>query len=1197
MSLNLVPDRRRLPLRPLPAALLLALLAGSPVLHAAADGATLPSAAAVAALAAGQDYQSIQIASSSSATVLERQFARYAGLPFLRIERRGTLHVLRAGFWKTVEEAQGVGAAQSALLGQNPLVRAATYRPEAIVRHNWSGGQGGQGRPEGAEISAPSSSAPPVLSEAPAASSARPASRPSPLSPGAPDSSAQPVLPPPPSHSRRADAGTPLPAPRPEVGARRLPVTEDARMRPFDAEDYALAYTAFLGSGDRESAFRVARKAVASVPGDTEWRRKLARVAEWTQRPLVAWEQWDALFRQGDHSSETLAAVQRLAPLANQSGEALNIWRIRLQQPAAAQALSEAQWRDIYDLFQADSAALALEGSKFFEQQYRRGHKTLLLDHAARLAEDGGDDERALRLYSERVTLAPFSQTATLRAAILLLRRDRGQQAYELLLSQRQAAGKEAEPYWNLFIALALDLAHTETAEQTMRQLAGTAQAKRFDWPRLIVEIRSTQPERAAELALEFWRRAQDPQQFADAFEYYVDQGRIAQQKRLLAELSPQALASLERDSHFRMLRARHYQALRRNEAAWQDMQQALILRPESDEVLVSMLWFLIDQHRMTELRALMQRLEQRLATAQALWLPAASAYHALDQYRTALHWYRKEITRDRNSEDSLLLLNYADALDRAQQVGMAARVRQHAWLKLREKMPQPELKVPLDPQPELLARARLALLDAPGDPALALVRKVVAELRGLPEPEVAAERLAGAPSGAAPADLQTRDLVLGWVVGREQPAEARAWLWLNALRSLASGRNDRNERNQRTLQVPLGSLWAESQTSLQLNDTERMNRLLLEQGAALPIYNRYDTAAALEHWPLALDIAFQGMTASDVDEELYDRYRQHAPRHLNYVQGRAAREHYGAYDGRTVEGELHLVVERRLRLNLGWSQTAQSSKDVNDAVPPRQRLASVEAQWLGARGDTTLKVFRRSEQDSTLGLRLTQSWNWDARIGLSGELQRRGEATDSLPLRVAGQQDSLRASINYALSRREYLSLGGNLRRYYTQYGDYLGSGRGLDVEAGYRIRLEYPDWRVRLYASNQNFSYDGAPGARALAALPTTVRDAIITGSLDGVRYFLPQGSTTVGACFGMGENLAGQNLQETYTRAWRHFYDLCLNHNNINGAGYTGTLGVAGSVSGEDHFSLRMEQANGGTGAGTLSRVLAARYRYYF
>lgn len=1174
-------------LRPLSRTFLLAGLVFVPGIRAA-------SGADVSTLVDGQDYQSVQIASSTSAVVLERQFPRYAGLPFLRIERRGSLYVLRAGYWKTHGEVRAVTTAQQSLLGAQPLVRTSTYRLDAIVRSNWQL-HGAAVSDAGLPVSAAEKPAVPRV----VAISAAPQPSPQTPSPGSEPSPAA-WLPPSPAARKgdpdrkalpMADVGQATKVAR-VAGAEK--VADDARMRPFDAEDYALAFTAFLGNGDRESAFRVARKAVASVPGDAEWRRKLARVAEWTQRPLVAWEQWDALFRQGDHSSETLAAVQRLAPLANQSGEALNIWRIRLQQPAAAQALSEAQWRDIYDLFQADSAALALEGSKFFEQQYRRGHKTLLLDHAARLAEDGGDDERALRLYSERVTLAPFSQTATLRAAILLLRRDRGQQAYELLLSQRQAAGKEAEPYWNLFIALALDLAHTETAEQAMRQLAGTAQAKRFDWPRLIVEIRSTQPERAAELALELWRRAQDPQQFADAFEYYVDQGRIAQQKRLLAELSPQALASLERDSHFRMLRARHYQALRRNEAAWQDMQQALILRPESDEVLVSMLWFLIDQHRMTELRALMQRLEQRLATAQALWLPAASAYHALDQYRTALHWYRKEITRDRNSEDSLLLLNYADALDRAQQVGMAARVRQHAWLKLREKMPQPELKVPLDPQPELLARARLALLDAPGDPALALVRKVVAELRGLPEPEVAAERLAGAPSGAAPADLQTRDLVLGWVVGREQPAEARAWLWLNALRSLASGRNERNER---TLQVPLGSLWAESQTSLQLNDTERMNRLLLEQGAALPIYNRYDTAAALEHWPLALDIAFQGMTASDVDEELYDRYRQHAPRHLNYVQGRAAREHYGAYDGRTVEGELHLVVERRLHLNLGWSQTAQSSKDVNDAVSPRQRLASVEAQWLGTRGDTTLKVFRRSEQDSTLGLRLAQSWNWDARIGLSGEFQRRGEATDSLPLRVAGQQDSLRASINYALSRREYLSLGGNLRRYYTQYGDYLGSGRGLDVEAGYRIRLEYPDWRVRLYASNQNFSYDGAPGARALAALPTTVRDAIITGSLDGVRYFLPQGSTTVGACFGMGENLAGQNLQETYTRAWRHFYDLCLNHNNINGAGYTGTLGVAGSVSGEDHFSLRMEQANGGTGAGTLSRVLAARYRHYF
>lgn len=176
-------------------------------------------------------------------------------------------------------------------------------------------------------------------------------------------------------------------------------------------------------------------------------------------------------------------------------------------------------------------------------------------------------------------------------------------------------------------------------------------------------------------------------------------------------------------------------------------------------------------------------------------------------------------------------------------------------------------------------------------------------------------------------------------------------------------------------------------------------------------------------------------------------------------------------------------------------------------------------------------------------------------------------------------------------------LALNQAWSRYQTQYGSRLGSGQRTTLEAGYRFRLEYPDWRARVYASNQRYTADGQVDAATLAQLAPAVQTLIASGQLDGVRYFMPQDSTTVGACFGMGENLAGQNLQTTYTRAWRHFYDLCATHDSVNGGGYYGVIGVAGSVTGEDHLSLRLEQGNGGSGEGTLSRLLSARYRHYF
>ncbi|MBP9713033.1 MAG: tetratricopeptide repeat protein [Sterolibacterium sp.] len=1135
---------------------------------------------------AGRDYYAIQLATSSSQAVLERQFARYAWLPYVRIEQRGTWYVLRAGFWGTEEAARAAAAARADVLGASPLVRLATYRPEMTRKGNWP--------------DVPASATSSALLVSPV-SGAKPLAE---------------VLPPAASPALRQMVVAPVvvekqPARVHEPQPPSAPVAHDKPgMKPYDAEDYALAFDAFLGSGDRERAFLVASKAVASVPADLEWRRKLARVAEWTQRPAVAWTQWSALFRQGDRTAETQTAMLRLAPFFDEPGAAIEVWKDRIQ-GAGGQRLNDAQWQDLYNLYESSSQPRA--GTLFFEQQYRRLGKPKLLEYAAQQAENLGDDDRALSLFIERARLQPYSQDAGLHAATILLRRDREREAYALLESQRARAPAEAEAYWSLLTNIALNLAELKTAEEAMRRLDGAAKNANnenagndvnADWARLIAMLRLQHPARAADLSLELYRRTNQPSYFLAALEFYTQTSQRAMQERLLAALSPAARVAFEKDARFLRLRARYYQTGHgKNEQddqnnlarAWADLQQALRLQPEEREGVVSVLWFLLDQHRLTELEPLLHRYAAEAEKEPAYWLVYASAYHELDQYRKALPWYRKEI--ERSPDDTLLLLNYADLLERLQQPGMAERLRRHAWLTLREKFPQPTLAAPLDAQPELLALARLSLQNHPGDPGMALVRKLVTELRGLSATPAVGEVVAPA-EPAEPVDMtepvadqQTRDLVLGWAISHELHPEARAWMWLSQARSQA-----RNQTTQGSYRAPL---WGAAQTALQLNDTQRLDKLLLTQEKALPIYNRYDIAQALEHWPQAQGIAFNGMRENDVDEELHDRYRQHVPRHLNHVQWRTTQATYGALDSREQRADAHLVVSRRLHLDLGWERFAEASREATLATPARERLARVGVQWLGSRGDTTLTLFQRNEQTIRTGWRATQGWMWDKRWSFSGMAAYRGEATDSLPLRVQGYQNSLSLGAGYALSRREYVAATQRFSRYYTQFDDALGSSRTLDAEAGYRIRLEYPDWRARLFATTQSLSYrdSRSVGPRAVAALAPGVQSAIATGALDAVRYFLPQGSTTVGACLGMGENLGGQNLQEVYTRAWRPFYDACTSHNSVNGAGYSGYIGMAGSVDGEDHLAVRLEQSSGGTGAGALSRVLSARYRHYF
>ncbi len=1079
----------------------------------------------------GQDYYSWQIVSGSPKG-LEKIYRQYNELPYVRIERRGALYVLRVGFWPSSQAARDALAQR---LGQGALIRIAAYRPDAIVLRNWETSPGEIGMSKLSKT---------ALEDNTVESNAR-------------DLPQRPVKPTPATLTTLATEQIP------RLQTPQVPMREAGELKPFNAADYALAFNVFMGAGQTEQAFRLAQKAVDSVPADADWRRKLARLSDWTKRPQLAWAQWSYLFQQGDHSEEVVNAVLRLAPMTEQPELAIAAWEVR----AARHDPTPAQWADLYRLF--DMAGQSEQGSLYFERQYRSKGDPKFLEQAAQMAVNAGNDERGVRLYTERAKRQPFSMDATLHAVVTLIRRDRMREAYALMQTVSHEVRSDAEEFWRMLGNVAWELQESEGAEKAYQNFARNPQATAGDWSRLIYLVRQRHPKQGADLALEAYRRYGNADNLMLALGVYAQARDLAGQARIFKQITPSDLVLLEANVEFLVIRGQFYQNQSEMEKAWLDFRRALTKNPDDSQIAVPALWFLIDTGRLKELEVMLRTLTPQAHNDNAYWLSFAAGYHAMDRFREALVWYRKEVQR--RPDDNLLLLSYADALSRVNQVGMAERVRRHAWFKLQAKYPDPKLQAPLDDQPELLTLARLAILNTPGDPGQALIRQVVEQLRGLSEEQTQTR--------------QTRDLILGWAISKEQFQNARSWMWLNYARQ--AGKDQ------------AAPLWGESQTALQLNETQTMDSLLLQQAERLPVYNRYDTAYALEHWPQALNVAFEGMQNNEVDEPLHDRYRQHTPLHAHYMQMRIANEAYGTLNVDSLQMEARLVLEPKWHVMLGWTQSLQSSSDLSTApfVPGGEQLSSLGLRWLGGHGETTASVFQRNEVASNLGLKLAQTWRSSQRLVFDGSVGLRVDSTDSLPLRVGGYEDQLRLGFNYIISKREYLRYGTRLAQFSTQFGDYLGSGQSHSLELGYRIRTEYPDFRVRIFAEQYNYNYDGSVGAQALNRLSPDVLGQIGAGTLDAVKYFLPQGSTNLGACLGMGENLAGQNIQEIYTRALRPFFDICTTNNSLNGAGYSGLIGLAGAITGEDHFSIRLEQSSGGTGSGALSKTLALRYRHYF
>ena len=85
--------------------------------------------------APGQDYHSLQIASSTELKGLQSLYEQHRHLPFLRLEKRGNQFTLRAGFWHSIEEAR---RALSGRTIPGAQLRIAVLRPELLLQTNWT---------------------------------------------------------------------------------------------------------------------------------------------------------------------------------------------------------------------------------------------------------------------------------------------------------------------------------------------------------------------------------------------------------------------------------------------------------------------------------------------------------------------------------------------------------------------------------------------------------------------------------------------------------------------------------------------------------------------------------------------------------------------------------------------------------------------------------------------------------------------------------------------------------------------------------------------------------------------------------------------------------------------------------------------------------------------------------------------------
>lgn len=912
--------------------------------------------------------------------------------------------------------------------------------------------------------------------------------------------------------------------------------------RPYEARVYGFAYEVFLENGDLDAAYRVARAAVAQRPGEAIWRERLARVAEQSGRLLESLAAWRWLAEHTD-AAEAWQAVLRLAPGLDDDEALASALRRELERPQARPS---------------DLGALAAvyerlgrpeEGADWLEARYRRSGEIAALELAADLAERSGQSQRAIALHTELLGKAEPTPERLLRLATLQILAGKFAEAHTLLRQFRSRAGAGAHRYWELLADLAWALQEDASALEVFGVLAAREEATAGDFHRLVALLRPNHPEEAARMALAGFARFKTPGLLVQAIEGLWEKRDMAALRRLFAGLSPADERLFAQTPYFYRLRSRFRQSSGDPAGARADLQRAIAIAPQDPQHRLAMIWLLIESRDKPGLRRAL--IAAAPAQDSAAWPAFASGWMMLEEPRRALPFFAR--LAQASPRDFLWLSAYADALEQDGRHNAADRIRRHAWTIARSASSTAGAAADREGREHL---ARLALRQAPGDPAMRVLRDL---LRRDNAPRTA--------HGERERDAAVSDLVLSWLISTEQHEQAKAWLW---------------ERHARRLASPA---WAELAVAAAEGDAQAAGRLLDAPAAELTAAQRAE-AARIAQRPSAQALAFDALAARPDDDSLHQPLAETLLESANRAEGGLASTRRGVLQSRARAIGSELALGDRLRLAVEWRDASQTSLDesVLRGVPRTDRELRAGLRQPLQSGWVEAGLGAREAFADTTSARLRHYYRWSRRFSTLASASHNDRTLDSAALAAAGMRDELSLRALYELSKTEYL--GGRVfaTGYRSQTGVRLGGATGYESEAGHRVRIDYPDLTVRVLAAEYHSRArgEGDPATAALNPAGTTPEPA----------FFVPAGSRR----YGIGAAV-GESAREGRTRALRPYCALDLTRNSVTGGGYNARLGLRGSAFGQDQFHLYWSRGRS-VGAGNDAVLdYGIRYEHYF
>ena len=917
------------------------------------------------------------------------------------------------------------------------------------------------------------------------------------------------------------------------AGPLALAMNARAAPEPYEHRYYEDGYRVFVEAGNLRRARQVVENALYWRPDDPVWIERLGQVAGWQGDLEIALAAWRKRAETGNDEN-AWQQVLILAPLTYNDELTLRARRRLLaRHPRDPELL--ARVADEYERL-----ARPAEGLAFLDGWRRRHPSPALYRALQRLAENSGEDRRAVEYYRAAMDLYGVEPEAAMRAADLTWLQGERALAYQRLTEDAERLDYHPGVTRRLAV-MASELGDLDAALGHYQRLDLGGDADVADYNRYLQLARYGAPDRMAHILDRLWRATGDPTLALGRLALLRERGDRQAMGEFVDGLDDAQRRLFMARPDFLRAYADYLLAQGDLAGAEQLLRRALSLAPGDSDTRLAWLWFLIATGNDRELEVLLADTEPAYRQRRSYWPALAAANLALDRPEAALRYQRALLERDRR--DWRRRWAYAQTL-------LAAGRDRQAWPVMHALWREPPSEADIPPAELSLyreMRSALASRFEGGDQQLRFQQRAWAGT----DADQRADRA---------------EWLAQWALSVDAPELARRWYRL--------------QRHWRGGTLPPGSDLALANLE---NDQQRIGALRAEQGSALTAGERLDADTSLGRERLAAaELAEQQRWAP----ERADRHPQQESLLLpasRRLEAGLERRRLGplAVDDESLGQHLPLGD----RWGWGWRADQRRFSSENKSLlrvdETARRLALTAArQGSGLDASLTLGWERRFGRDNT-DLLWTLEGNSAARWDWRLQYQWRGAADESSELLLAGRRSGPSLDLNWRPASNWNNGLSVGHYDYQDLDGDALGQGWRASVGSTWRPWRSRWSPGLRLRHTRAGFS-----GQRPLTLDAELSRPGAVDTPAVPESYHETELAVLLGA--------PDLHVRPHRLQGWA---ELGLTDNSRAGTGFNGRVGAQGPLLGRDAWRLYLERGLNTGGADEDSHRVGLEYQFYY